>query len=79
MLDGSPGKGAHLNALGKLLVTVWTMATSASGLKRRRVGALQGVELQLILLGAVAASDVGLVGGFFDVLSHGFGDAFVED
>jgi hypothetical protein len=35
--------------------------------------------LDLILRGAVAASDVSLVGGFFNSVRNGFADAFVED
>jgi len=36
------------------------------------------VALYLILRGAVAPSDVGLVGRFFHRMRDGFGDAFVE-
>jgi hypothetical protein len=39
------------------------------------------LEIEILgtfLSGAVAAGDVGLVGGFFDSVSDGFGDAFIE-
>jgi len=35
--------------------------------------------LRLILRGAIAAGDVGLVSGLFDSVRNGFADAFVED
>ena len=34
--------------------------------------------LNLVLRGAVAAGDTGLVAGFFNRTGDGFGDAFVE-
>ena len=44
---------------------------------KRRVLGLR--SFLLFLGGAVAAGDVGLIGGFFNVFRNGFADAFVED